>query len=167
MLLLVLVHFCPLSLAEDKDRLDDNTITDIRQMVQEINKEFPDAIASHFKRLDLARKVSYIIRDLKQEADIPEVVINDIMTLLGDRDHAVISYAAQALGYMGKKAIRAVPALEKALDEIEEIQKDVTFGPSMFGPSTSPAGSIRRALQSITGKDWTSDPFHKGSKPSP
>jgi HEAT repeat protein len=138
--LLVLVHCYPLLSAEDKDKLG-NTIADIQQMVLEINKELPDTITSYVKRRNLAQEVSYIIRDLKQEADIHEVVIDNIAALLGDPDHVVRSYAARALGYMGPKAIRAVPALEKALKEIEDIQESL-----VFGPSTSSASSIRRAL---------------------
>lgn len=84
---------------------------------------------------------------------LDDKVIDDIDSLL--RDHVVRQWIARALGRIGKRAIRAVPALKSALKEPLGVDLPLI---GVIGPSVRSDAAIRDALQAITGKEAGSGP---------
>jgi hypothetical protein len=56
----------------------------------------------------------------------PKRVVRALGGLMEDRDDSVRYWIATALGYLGPQAAAAIPALEKALKEIEQRPADKT-----------------------------------------
>jgi len=135
-----------------------NVVIEIETILGEINRQRPPTVQSYTVRWSLAKQLAGLVRNLDPtEIDnMPLGTIDHIAGLLGDTDQIVRSYAAEAVGGMGAIAREAVPALEKALKEI-----DGPPGTGKFGPATDSGPAIRRALQSITGEDMTPDPYRE------
>jgi HEAT repeat protein len=76
-------------------------------------------------RTEQAQKLAGLVRS-KTGKVAPKRVIRALAGLMEDRDDSVRYWAAMALGYMGPQATDAIPALEKALKEIERHPADKT-----------------------------------------
>jgi HEAT repeat protein len=98
-------------------------------------------------RTDVARRLCALLQhQARSDLDALEArPVDDIAGLLGDRDDSVRYWAAMALGQIGPSANRAVPALERALKEIEPV-------PGVVVPAKSSESGIRFALRRIAGK---------------
>jgi hypothetical protein len=100
-------------------------------------------------RANFAEQLSAFIQHRDQvdidALDVKE--IDDLAGLLSDKDDVVRFWAALALGHVGPPAIRVVPALERALKEVEPAP-----GSNIIGPDLSSASAIRGALRKITGR---------------
>ena len=104
----------------------------IAQQVEKIKKE-----SSSTSRPDEAERLADLVKQ-KAAHVIPESLLAEITDLLTDRDDTVRYWTAMALGYLGPQAASSIPALEKALKEIEKVR----------GSKTSASG-IRFALAKI------------------
>jgi hypothetical protein len=69
-------------------------------------------------RRERAEKLAFMV---KQNADrrFEDATIDELIELLGDRQDGVRFWVAAALGNLGSQAVRAVPALERALKDVE------------------------------------------------
>ena len=79
---------------------------------------------------------------LKEKAaeTIPDSVLADITSLMSDRDDSVRYWTAMGLGFLGPQAAPSIPALERALKQIEHSRAAKTS-----------ASAIRLALTRIRG----------------
>jgi HEAT repeat protein len=137
--------------AAGQSRKTSNTL-EIERMIKEIRTESRNKI-----REDVAKYLAAFVAQKKLEVENDDgTTIDEIASLLGDRDDLVRYWAAMALQHIGPAARQAVPALQKALREIEP-----EVGSGKLGPSASSASAIRKALHSITGEDMTPDPLRK------
>jgi Spy/CpxP family protein refolding chaperone len=75
--------------------------------------------------------------------------LDALTRLLTDRNDAVVAGAAAALGSMGSSARSAVPALQRALKEVDA---QLGLGQETMLPSQSSDQAIRDALRKITGR---------------
>jgi hypothetical protein len=98
-------------------------------------------------RTEVVQRLSAMLQHQDySDVDILEArPIDDIAGLLSDRDDSVRYWAAMALGQIGPPAGRAVPALERALREVEASTS------AIVAAKTSESG-IRFAVRTITGK---------------
>jgi HEAT repeat protein len=62
---------------------------------------------------------------------VPAVTIEDLSSLLTDRDDSVRFWAAMALGYLGPRAGSAIPALEQALRSVAEDRSSLSSAEAM------------------------------------
>ena len=95
-----------------------------------------------------AQLAEFVAAQRGEAARIDAPVVDDMATLLTDADDWVRFYGAASLGFVGPGARRAIPALEKAL---EESRAEVTMHPgqaSVFGALSS-AGAICTAFMRI------------------
>jgi HEAT repeat protein len=120
---------------------NDEAVAKIASMIEQIKAENSTTV-----RVNIAEQLSTLLQhEDRRFLDALDVkVIDDIAGLLSDRDDAVRSWAAAALGHIGTPANWAVPQLEKALKEIESAPG--------YRTGLSSASAIRGALQKITGK---------------
>ncbi len=106
------------------------TTVDILSMIREI-KETRDV----GERDDLAYQLHTrfsALDEIKAMDGIGDRVIDALIGLLDDSDDLVRGYAAEGLGQFGKRAQKAVPALERALWRQSEADKRLTY-PVRFG----------------------------------
>jgi hypothetical protein len=85
----------------------------VLRLVEKIKEE--PAVNS---RTEQAEKLAHVVRE-KEGKKAPKGVIRAIADLMTDRHDSVRYWAATALGYLGPQAADAIPALQKALKEIE------------------------------------------------
>ena len=90
-------------------------------------------------RTEQAHELAGLVRKKARET-APKSVVRALADLMADRDDSVRYWIAMALGYLGPQASDAVPALEKALREIERHPADKTS-----------ESAIRIALKRING----------------
>ncbi len=102
------------------------------------------ATSSTNARRTYARQLSRMVCYLDRRLTTKE--FDDISGLLSDKDSHVTMFAASALGTMGAKASRAIPALQEALKRAEA-EVTVTHRTGIW-----PDGVIRGALQEIKGE---------------
>jgi HEAT repeat protein len=116
----------------------------IRVLIEKIKSERSTPV-----RVETAKELSDFLQhsDTAVISGLDEKVIDDLADLLTDRDDGVRAWAALSLGHIGAPAKRSVPALERALQNVEPPP-----GSGVIGPSLSSASAIRGALQRITGK---------------
>jgi len=76
-------------------------------------------------RTDQAEELAGLVRKNAAKT-APKSVVRILAGLMEDRDDSVRYWIATALGYLGPQAVDAVPALEKALKEIEGRPADKT-----------------------------------------
>jgi HEAT repeat protein len=69
-------------------------------------------------RTEKAQELAHVVKE-REAKTAPKEVIQALAGLMADRDDSVRYWVAMALGYMGPQADDAIPALEKALREIE------------------------------------------------
>jgi hypothetical protein len=64
-----------------------------------------------------------LVKSVKERAQqkIPDRLLSEITSLMGDRDDSVRYWTATALGYLGPQATAAIPALERALEEVKDV----------------------------------------------
>jgi HEAT repeat protein len=80
-------------------------------------------------------------------------IVNDIASLLADRDDGVRWGAAASLASIGPPAKRAVPALKKALSESDAaLEVDLRKSGDTMLPTVYSGQAIREALRRITGE---------------
>lgn len=116
---------------------------DITSMVMKIRTESDNRYRYELSKA-LAEKVAATNPD-----KIGDAQIDDIVGLLGDADDSVRYWAALALGQIGPRANRAVPALERALRDRE--CEGYPTEPHIVRSITS-ADGIRTALEKIGAK---------------
>jgi hypothetical protein len=76
-------------------------------------------------------------------------VIDDLIALVHDRDESVRVDASWALGAIGPRARRGIPAMEAALAQAEE---DERSHPQIFSTGIPASGAIRYALARVEGR---------------
>src|SRR6266404_2766603 len=108
-------------------------MTKIEAMIEKIRTERPSPVQA-----DVAEQLSAFLqhRDRSDIDALDAKTIDDIAGLLSDRDDTVRYWAALALGHIGAPAIRAAPALERALRDVEPAS-----GSNMIGPDLSSASA--------------------------
>lgn len=137
--LMLLVALCWLSTMPVRVQGEQPQVRDIVPLIEKIEHE-----TDSNTRTDLASELAKLVSQVRTSDQIDDKVIDDIATLLSDRDDSVRLWVALALGQLGPRANRAVPALERALQEAEaEDQANIK------GPSLSSADGIRAALEKI------------------
>jgi hypothetical protein len=82
--------------------------------------------------------------DVKEIMNLPDNLIDNLISLLEDRNDAVKFYTASVLGSMGSRAKRAVPALQQAWKLAQPVP-----GSGIIGPSLSPAEAFEAAIVKI------------------
>ncbi|MBV8537482.1 MAG: HEAT repeat domain-containing protein [Alphaproteobacteria bacterium] len=97
-------------------------------------------------RTELATELANLSAENAGSTEIDEDMIDAISSLLSDRDDSVRFWAALSLGQFGKRASRAVPALNRALKEADERDRSMVLGPDLGS-----ADAIHSALQKIQG----------------
>lgn len=122
-------------------------ITSLQTMIETIRVD-----PSQLERAKIAEQLSIFIQyqDTSDLDALNDKVIDDIAGLLKDR--IVRQWIARALGRIGKRASRAVPALESALKEPAGVDLPLL---GVVGPSVR-STAIKDALRAITGKDAVS-----------
>jgi hypothetical protein len=88
-------------------------------------------------RADAAIHLAHLMRKVEPK-DVDDKTLADIVSLLDTPDDAVRGEVAGALGFLGPRAVSAVPALLKVLPEADCVRGDLTS-----------AGAIRLALERI------------------
>jgi hypothetical protein len=99
-------------------------------------------------RGDLAIDLAIFMRD-NPDCGESRANLDALTRLLTDRNDAVVAGAAAALGSMGSSARSAVPALQRALKEVDA---QLGLGQETMLPSQSSDQAIRDALRKITGR---------------
>jgi HEAT repeat protein len=120
----------------------DELTVKIESIIDQIKTERSSTV-----RTDAAEKLSALLQH-RDRSDIDALearVIDDIAGLMSDRDDSIRCWGALALGQIGAPAERAVPALERALKEIEPV-------PGSLVADKSSESCIISALRRITGK---------------
>lgn len=115
----------------------------IHSDIRKINSE-----SDRGKRIDLSTELAFYVRD-HPDCKNGSKIVDDLVTLLSDKVDGVRMGAAMALGYIGPPAMRAVPALEKAVKESDAI---MDADPDTVLPVNSSGEEAREALRKITGK---------------
>ena len=110
---------------------------DIGTLIEKISHETDSRT-----RYDLAYDLLKVARQVPASEQINDRMIDDLVGLLDDR--VIRAEIAGALGWLGPRAKRAVPALEKALEEEEAAERAM-----IVGPDVSTADGIRGALKMI------------------
>jgi hypothetical protein len=103
------------------------------------------------RRAELTADLAHFVQQLPAPDQLDPGTIDQVASLLSDANLLVRFWAAAALGLIGPTAMRAVPALEKALEEAEIFENS---GFLYFGPSQ--VDVIQIALERITGKPMPS-----------
>ena len=104
-------------------------------------------------RSDLALELERVVNRVGKSEQFDDRVIDDMASLLDDR--AVRFWIAPALGELGTRARRAVPALKKALEDEEVaeatmmLDEDEGVGALTMNRGLSAANAIRLALAKI------------------
>jgi HEAT repeat protein len=124
----------------------DDAMAKIEAMIEKIRAEHSPLV-----RVNVAEQLAVFLQHQDRSClnTLDAKVIDDIASLLSDKDDAVRYWAALALGNIGAPAIRVVPSLEKALKDVEPAP-----GSGVIGPDLSSASAIQGALQKITGKPF-------------
>lgn len=95
-----------------------------------------------------AQLAEFVAAQRTEAARIDAQVVDDMATLLSDGDDWVRFYGAASLGFVGPAARRAIPALEKALEQSRETMALNAGQTSVFGALSS-AGAICTAFTRI------------------
>ena len=108
-------------------------------------------------RIDRAAHLAEFIasRGPLEVSNVEPPVVDDMAELLEDNTDLVRFYAAASLGFLGPSARRAIPALEKALEEREGERGIVSGQPRVF---TSPASSLLAICAALTKIDLSRVP---------
>ena len=88
-------------------------------------------------------------------ANVEPPIVDGMAELLEDNADLVRFYAAASLGFLGPSARRAIPALEKALEQREEERGIVSGQPRVF---TSPVSSLLAICAALTKIDLSRVP---------
>jgi HEAT repeat protein len=88
-------------------------------------------------------------------ANVEPPIVDGMAELLEDNADLVRFYAAASLGFLGPSARRAIPALEKALEQREEERGIVSGQPRVF---TSPVSSLLAICIALTKIDLSRVP---------
>jgi hypothetical protein len=126
--------------------------TEIAERVAEVQ-----SAADPSTRIDRAANLAEYIasRGALDIADVEPPVVDDMAELLEDNTDLVRFYAAASLGFLGPSARRAIPALEKALEQREGERGIVSGQPRVF---TSPVSSLLAICAALTKIDLSRVP---------
>lgn len=113
----------------------------IRNLILRIETE-----QSSGTRADLGLQLSDLVRHT-DPAEIGPGEIDAIARLLRSRNDSIRAWAAAALGDIGPRARRAIPALEKALREVPML-----YAGSIMKPELDSSAAIVPALERIRGE---------------
>jgi hypothetical protein len=93
-------------------------------------------------RTEDARKLADQVR--RNELAVGDADIKLLVDMLSDRDDSVRYWIAMALGYIGPRAQAAVPALEKALQEMQCVRGSKTSAPAIRLALTKMGATVRQ-----------------------
>ncbi|WP_211441835.1 HEAT repeat domain-containing protein [Collimonas humicola] len=116
------------------------TVIKIEGLIAKTTSELPDSDRAAF-----ARQLPDLIKQA-DKSDISNELIDKIATLLSDREDVIRLYAAVTLGNIGPNAVRAVPALERALKEAQNFSNSPK---DAFGTGLYSSDAIVPALERI------------------
>ncbi|HIC82365.1 MAG TPA: hypothetical protein EYH07_17975 [Kiloniellaceae bacterium] len=133
------------ALAQDRASLEtqDRTALLVTQMIARVR-----SVDSPEIRVAYAQSLGMVIRYLSAEGKLETIDdshIDDLAELLEDESDALRGVVAGALGHLGPRAARAVPALEEALRKVEAMRQALPIL-----PQADSAYTIKQALRKIT-----------------
>jgi len=128
------------ALGSGKPQDESATLTAIGVTIAQLHSE-----VSSYERANLAEKLANLIREVNPNK-IRDAEIDEISDLLGDSFDPVRMWCAFALGNIGPRALRAIPALQNAL------KSPIPVTPSFFAqPTMDSSMAIQTALRKIRG----------------
>jgi hypothetical protein len=121
-----------------------DALAKIKLMIDRLNSEPSPAV-----RIAVPERLFNLIKvEVRSNADALDAsVIDAIAALLADSNDVVRYWVATALGQIGPSVSRTIPALERALKEVDPLP-----GSGIVGPSLGSGSAIRGALQRIRGE---------------
>ncbi len=131
--------------AQDRASLEteDRTALLVAQMIAKVR-----SVSSSEIRIAYAESLRMVIRYLAGEGrleSIDDSHIDEMAELLEDESDALRGVVAGALGHLGPRAARAVPALEEALRKVDAMRRALPIQ-----PQADSRQSVKWALRKIT-----------------